>query len=387
MNILFVSTSSNPFDGTGWGATQRTNLLFEACAQVDKVDVVAFVDGVVSTKENCRVIYSGSDERRRVKEGRFLKLLRMFAPWNPYSVFPKDEFRFSVVKEACRRTNYDYIVCRYIPSAMECGLLEFANRLVIDIDDHPLDIEKTLYRTSRTWRNRLYHRYRSMVIKKALNRIQDACHFTFYSNPNQAVFANSSYLPNIPFYECEMEPVDFRRTGNRILFVGNMSYGPNQQGIEKFISEVMPLIQEQVPDVKLHLVGGCNNTAFIDRIQCLNNVEYMGVVDNLVTEYNEAKVVVAPIYGGAGTNIKVLESMRMKRPCVTTIFGVRGFMDFFQDQRHLSIASDANDYAGKVESLLLDEQLNHGMAELAYEVVCSHFSRAVFFKTVRKVLR
>ena len=61
MNILFISPSNNPFVGAGWGATQRTNLLFEACLELGHVDVVAFKEGVESSKENCRVLWSQTD--------------------------------------------------------------------------------------------------------------------------------------------------------------------------------------------------------------------------------------------------------------------------------------------------------------------------------------
>ena len=63
MKILFVSPSYNPLDGTGWGSTQRTNLLFEACVQLGHVDVISFVDGVTSTREDCTVLYSVSSPK------------------------------------------------------------------------------------------------------------------------------------------------------------------------------------------------------------------------------------------------------------------------------------------------------------------------------------
>ena len=87
MNILFVSPSFNPLDGTGWGSTQRTNLLFEACTQLGHVDVISFVDGVTSSREDCMVLYSDSVPKANQKEGRVMKFLRMLTPLNPYAMF------------------------------------------------------------------------------------------------------------------------------------------------------------------------------------------------------------------------------------------------------------------------------------------------------------
>lgn len=386
MNILFVSPSYNPLDGTGWGSVQRTNLLFEACTQLGHVDVITFVDNVISLREDCSVLYAKSDNEMQHKERRVQKLLRMFAPWNPYTMFPKNAHRAAIVRQFVQKKYYDLIVCRYIPSAMECGLFDFADKLVIDIDDNPLDVEKTAARTSRTLRNRLYHRFRAIVIGHVLRKIQNQCHFTFYANPTQAIYKNSAYLPNIPFYDYDMRVVEFSKTTNRILFVGNMSYGPNSAGVLHFIKYILPLIQKEIPNVELHLVGGCNDESFLTQCKSVKGVQYMGFVDSLEDEYSQARVVAVPIYGGAGTNIKVLEAMKMSRPCVTTIYGVRGFLDYFHHGQEIFVAADDTLFASAIIDMLRDKTKNHSMSQRAQAVVTAHFSHKAFNEIVKNNL-
>jgi len=386
MKILFVSPSFNPLDGTGWGSTQRTNLLFEACAQLGHVDVVSFVEGVVSKREDCAVLYSNSKPKESVREGRWMKFLRMLMPLNPYAMFPKNKQCAEIVKGYIEKADYDVIVCRYIPEAMMCGLYDYADQLVIDVDDNPIDIERTGARTSRTWRNRMYHRYRAAIIEKVVNKIQHACRFTFYANPAQAIFANSAYLPNIPFYEYQLKPVDYSKTSTRLLFVGNMSYGPNAQGVDHFVENVFPQVKKDLPEAELHLVGGCNQQNYLDKWSKIDGIKYMGFVDGLQQEYEQARVVVVPIYGGAGTNIKVLEAMQMKRPCVTTIYGVRGFSNYFADGKDILVAESDNEFAQKVRALLKDEKQNHAIAINAYASLKTHFSREAFNRIVEQHL-
>ena len=386
MNTLFVSPSFNPLDGTGWGSTQRTNLLFEACTQLGHVDVISFVDGVTSDRENCTILYSNSAPKASQKEGRVMKFLRMLTPLNPYAMFPKNKRCAEILKEFINKRNYDLIVCRYIPEAMMCGLLDYADKLVIDVDDNPCDVERTAARTSRTWRNRMYHRYRVAVIEKVVEKIQRACHFTFYANPAQATYKNSAYLPNIPFYEYDLPVVKYDKTKPRLLFVGNMSYGPNAQGVDKFVKNVFPLIRKQIPNVELHLVGGCNQQAYLYKWSEIKGVKYMGFVEDLKDEYREACIVVVPIYGGAGTNIKVLEAMQMRRPCVTTTYGVRGFASYFADNKEILIAEDDAAFAEKVVALLYDEKQNHDIATKAYSAMKANFSRKAFNEIVKQSL-
>mgnify|MGYP002623237396 FL=1 len=387
MNILFVSPSFNPLDGTGWGSTQRTNLLFEACVQLGHVDIITFVDGVQSTREDCTVLYSDSAPKAPHTEGRLMKFLRMLMPLNPYAMFPKNKRCADIVKGLIAQKHYDLIVCRYIPEAMMSGLYDYADRLVIDIDDNPCDVERTAARTSRTWRNRIYHRYRAASIEKVVDKIQRACRLTFYANPEQATYSNSAYLPNIPFYEYDLPLAQYAMTAPRMLFVGNMSYGPNAQGVDRFIDKVFPEIRRLIPNVELHLVGGCNQQSYLDKWSNTDGVQYMGFVEDLRQEYQEARMVVVPIYGGAGTNIKVLEAMRMKRPCVTTTYGVRGFREYFDDGKEIMIAGSDESFAEKAVSLLCDEQMNHAIATKAYAAMSAHFSRKAFYEIVEHNLK
>lgn len=382
MNILFVSPSFNPLEGIGWGSTQRTNLLFEACAKLGHVDVISFVDGVASDRDDCTVLYSNSEPKVNQKEGRLMKFLRMLMPLNPYAMFPKNKECEAIVKTYIQKKNYDLIVCRYIPEAMMCGLYDYANKLVIDVDDNPCDVERTAARTSRTWRNRMYHKYRAAIIEKVVDKIQRSCRFTFYANPAQAIYKNSAYLPNIPFYDYDLPLADYSKTSMRLLFVGNMSYGPNAQGVDRFIENIFPLIKNQLPNVELHLVGGCNQQNYLDKWCKIDGVKYMGFVDDLQQEYEQARLVVVPIYGGAGTNIKVLEAMQMKRPCVTTIYGVRGFSDYFEDNSEVLIAQDDATFAEKVTKLLQDQKMNQAIATKAYTALKAHFSREAFNRIV-----
>lgn len=386
MNILFVSPDCNPLDGVGWGSVQRTNLLFEACTQLGHVDIVTFVNNVISSRKDCTVLYSKSDDEIQRKEGRLHKLLCMLSPWEPYVMFPKNPYRASVVRKYAHQKNYELIVCHYISSALECGLLDYASHLVIDVDDSPLDVERSASQTCRTMRNRLYHHYRSIVMGSVLRKIQKDCRFTFYANPTQAIYKNSAYLPNIPFYDYDMSVVDFSKTTNRILFVGNMSYGPNIIGVRHFIKHIFPFVREVVPDAELHLVGGCNDNSFLSECATTEGVKYMGFVDSLEKEYNEARVVIVPIYSGAGTNIKVLEAMKMFRPCVTTSYGVRGFLDYFHHQEDIFIAENNQQFAFSTVEMLRDEDKNHKMSCCAQIAVTNHFSRDVFYDIVKQNL-
>ena len=126
-----------------------------------------------------------------------------------------------------------------------------------------------------------------------------------------------------------------------------------------------------------------NQQEYLDKWSKIEGVQYMGFVDDLQLEYLQAQVVVVPIYGGAGTNIKVLEAMQMRRPCVTTSYGVRGFSEYFEDNKEILIAENDTAFADNVVSLLKDEKKNHTIATNAYTAMTAHFSRKAFNEIVK----
>ena len=381
MDILFISPTSNPLIGEGDGSIQRTNLLFEAFARLGSIDIISFQDDVRSDRENCRVLYS-SFSNAHGKRPRIAQFFNTIIPISQYSLFPKDKFREKIVKSFIRKKDYDIIVCRYFAAAMSCGLMEYSERLVIDIDDTPYEVEKLISKTATDFKKKMFHWYRSLIINHLFKKLQSKCRLTFYSNPVQAIFKNSVYLPNIPYYDYNIPPADFNKTGFRILFVGNLDYTPNSTGINYFIDNIYPMVCEAVPSVELQIVGKCSRKNLVDKWEQTAGVHFIGYANNLKKEYIESRVVIIPINDGAGTNIKVLEAMKMKRPCVTTERGYRGFKEYFSNGVELFVSDTNECFAKNVINLLTNQELNHKTSYNAFNSVINRFSLPVFYEIV-----
>lgn len=104
----------------------------------------------------------------------------------------------------------------------------------------------------------------------------------------------------------------------RVLFVGTGNFQPNERGIAWFVTEVMPRLRERVP-VAFDVVGMPP-----DRPVEAEGVSYRGRVPELEPWYEQAHVVVVPLFEGAGTRLKMLEAAAYGRPMVSTAFGPEG---------------------------------------------------------------
>lgn len=87
------------------------------------------------------------------------------------------------------------------------------------------------------------------------------------------------------------------------LFVGS-NFFPNIEGIAWFIKNVAPNV-----DADFHIVGSCCESETLQRLNCPNNVKYIGYAEDLDAEYRNSVGIIAPIFKGSGMKTKTIEAL------------------------------------------------------------------------------
>lgn len=164
-------------------------------------------------------------------------------------------------------------------------------------------------------------------------------------------------------------PLPDENTNAEILFVGNMAYQPNSDAAVYFSSEVLPLIRDEVADVKLWIVG-MNPAASVKQLEG-NGVFVTGSVPDVVPYYSSSKVCVVPLRAGSGTRLKILEAMALGRAVVSTSIGCEG-LDVV-DGEHILIADDSKRFAEQVVRLLKDSEFRTRIAQKARDFVVASY--------------
>ena len=131
----------------------------------------------------------------------------------------------------------------------------------------------------------------------------------------------------------------------RMVFVGQMGWFPNRDGVEWFLQAVFPRILARRPDAQFVLVGKADG--FEVPAAVAGNVRLTGFVDDLRPYVHDAAVYVVPLRAGSGTRLKVLEAMALGKAIVTTTIGSEGIA-----LRHDESALYADDADGFAEATL-----------------------------------
>ncbi len=137
------------------------------------------------------------------------------------------------------------------------------------------------------------------------------------------------------------------RGDGRLLFVGNLTYGPNLEAARLLVEEVLPLVWREHAGVTVDIVGP-HSEALRDGPQA----RVTGMVDDLEPYYRAADIVVAPLRHGGGTRIKVLEAFAHRRPLVATPLAVAGLA--VRDGHDVLLGDSAVELARAITALLDD---------------------------------
>lgn len=393
MNILFVNCKFGMLDIIDCGAANRTTMFVQALAQIGHVDVVSFYhDKITSNIPHCNVVYSGNVSSTPVnnslldKMRRIIKLL--FKPYDPLTYYRINARRESIVDMQYLKKRYDIVACRYIDDAVSCGLMKYAGKLVIDVDDNPVnaykrDISNKKFRYPGSKLLALWQAYfLGIMTKRLLSKIRTS----FYSNIIEPPYKESVFLHNVTTLKEQITEIT-ENTPKRILVVGWLDFFPNRNGVVHFVETIFPLIKSVVPDAELRIVGKCKDETFISQLNSVEGVRALGYVENVVEEYKNCRVIIVPIYQGAGSSVKFVEGLMMKRPMVSTPMGVRGFEKICSEGKHYLLAKTDEQFAKNITALLESVRLSNNIAQVAYEVGNTCFSQERFCEIVKDTIR
>jgi polysaccharide biosynthesis protein PslH len=155
---------------------------------------------------------------------------------------------------------------------------------------------------------------------------------------------------------------------NTLIFTGSFRYSANYEAMVWFLTDIFPLIQAKIPDVKLVITGDHANLP----LPVSTGVTLTGFVEDIRPFIARSAVSIAPIRVGGGTRLKILEAMALHTPVVSTAKGAEG-LDV-TDEQDILIADSPDEYAKAVCRLLREPALRNKLIEKAYQLVAEKYN-------------
>lgn len=159
-------------------------------------------------------------------------------------------------------------------------------------------------------------------------------------------------------------------TDEYIGFLGAMNVAHNENAVEHFVKDILPLVLQKHPKVKFLVIGG----GVQDRLFNLrsDNVIFTGRVEDIRDYLKKCKVFVCPMTFGSGIKTKNLEAMAMGLPVVTTSIGAENIDA--KDGVDWHVADDNVTFANRVVTLLEDNRRRLDMGQKGKQFIYDNFT-------------
>lgn len=146
----------------------------------------------------------------------------------------------------------------------------------------------------------------------------------------------------------------------KLGYIGSFNHPPNRNAVSHFVYSIGPSLEKNCFKFKYYLAGD-NYPSEISRLTRFSNLVHtrnfinLGQVADSIQFYRKIDLLLAPIFSGSGTRIKILEALSYGVPVITTPVGVEGIGI---KSPYLIIVKNPNDFVPQI--IQLHDRLKSG---------------------------
>jgi polysaccharide biosynthesis protein PslH len=396
MKILWVKSDFlHPASGGGQIRTletlkrlhQRHEIHFAA------LDLPQPGSGLRRTSEYCTKAYAVSHPVPRKNGPRYWAQLA--AGWWTSMPIPMLRYRsialLRLVETLARLDKFDVTVCDFLASA--ANVPDLSNAVLFQHNVESM-IWKRYAEHARTPWHRAYSRgqyermlrYEAQVCSAAKKIIAvssvDAC--AMHSLYGATGVCSVPTGVDIEYFAPPRSPSPSRSPVQDLVFLGAMDWRPNIDGVNWFVSRVLPLIRRRRPNCSL-AIAGRNPTTGVRRLAADDrHIHVTGTVDDARPYLWDSAVSIVPLRIGGGTRLKIYEAMAARTPVVSTSVGAEG-LDVHGGET-IALADSPEEFADACVALLDDAGARRRMAANAWEMVAACYSWEVVSRKFEQLL-
>ena len=328
IKILFI-TALTPND-RGAGVAYTNRLLVEL-SKTCLIDLVYFryadEKPFIAPNDNVKVICEEViNTRNKIKS-----LYLMPGVFPLFTARYKQSVRSFLQKQVCI-VQYDYVYFDFSQTFCYAKYINHPNKILMS---HDVIAQKysRMKRYLRPWAvcsERKMLKYGKVVFtfsEKDCQLIRDLYHIKSYAT---TFFLNDSVLAAKPTIDSDY-----------FVFFGSWGREENSEALNWFIDNVYGLIKK---NCRFKVVGGGQLPDSIkQKIEKLENMDYLGFMDNPYEIISNAKAEIAPLHMGAGVKVKCIESLASGTPVIGTEVAFEGVGEMYKNAMFL--ANKPEEYA------------------------------------------
>lgn len=335
MNKILFLTTEIPFPLDNGGKIRTYNLI-KALSVENKIDLICFSEeknndeSIKSLNEFCEnidivnKIFTNSTSKRILIANVFKSVISN----KPFIVRKFIDKRYkSLIGKKLNENKYNTIVMDHLNI---CGYLDIIKEHNVILSQHNCEflILKRRYEEETNFMKQMYLRFEYIKTKsyerKICSNVNKVIMLT--KEDKQSIVDDKYKGNNIEILPIVIENNYIKKNINKkvskLLFLGTMSWYPNEQGIVWFLENVWNELKVTNPDMKIYIVGK-NPSNKIKEFKD-EDIIVTGYVDDINVYIEKCDACIVPLFIGGGMRVKILECMSKGMPVISTTIGAEG---------------------------------------------------------------
>jgi len=289
------------------------------------------------------------------------------ATMDKYCLYPQVRRDFSALIDS---NGFDVLVCDFVYPAgiidwdLPCPKILFTHNVEAQVWARQAQVTSSparklacrLESRALTRAEQHYARRADYVVTVSAN---DRAFFARYVDPKRTAVIPTGV--DVDYFHSAGAP----EQANSMVFTGSMDWLPNEDAVEYFVAQVLPLVRRAVPDAQFWAVGRRPSAKL--RALGSERVHVTGTVDDIRPFLDRGAVCVVPLRSGSGTRLKIFEAMAMGKPLVSTTLGAEGLP--VTHDKDILLADSPAEFARAIVELLRDPARRRRLGGAARELV------------------
>lgn len=365
--ILFLTTLL-PLPPDNGGKIKSLNTL-KALSKNYNIDLFCFVNDKEDLKYLKEVKHYVSDAQifvkrviRTTSKSVFIKdYLKSWFSILPYSIKKFYSRKLNkILSKKINLTNYNFVYVDHLPMMVYYRIIK--NQKII-LDEHNVEsmIFKRIVQTNTSKIKKVLGHFEYIKLRNfeisSLNKCNQIICLSVTDKLSLLKLSPSiekkiSILPIHLDNDNKVSIKKLRKEKINLLFLGTMSWYPNQQGIKWFMENVWPSLISQ--NFNVYIVGS-NPPDFIKEYQKNKQIIVTGYVNNIDRYIQMCDVSIVPLFIGSGQRVKIIESFAKGIPVLSTTIGAEGLI--CEDGKDIFIANNKHDFISKLQRFQTNHEL------------------------------
>jgi hypothetical protein len=165
----------------------------------------------------------------------------------------------------------------------------------------------------------------TVKIKKSFSKLSPSTSFTD--------IATTPFIKPSPISKTIISKSQRNDKRLKVVYVGDMTFVRNHEGVSWFIKNVIPLLGNQhLKHFHFQFIGK-NRSFELNKIEMPENtsIEFTGFINDLDREISTAQIAIIPVWGGSGIRLKTLTIIGSGLPTIATPDALEG-LDFLNEE-------------------------------------------------------